>query len=264
MGLFVDTHYPAFHIYRESDLARVAAFKQSKKTSGPRITLSMIVKNEANRYLRQVLQSAKEYISDAVIIDDGSTDNTVAVCKEVLKNLPLRIVQNAESKFSNEVDLRKQQWEETVKSNPEWILMLDADEIFEDRFKDDIKPFLASTNADAVLFRLYDFWDPDHYRDDVYWSAHRRFALFLVRYNPNIDYAWKDTPQHCGRFPLNAYRFNAVSSMLRLKHFGWASIDARISKYERYQKLDPEAKYGWKEQYESILDKNPHLVQWIE
>ncbi|RBN36073.1 glycosyl transferase, partial [Priestia megaterium] len=72
-------------------------------------------------FLREVLKSHLTYIDNAVIIDDCSTDNSVEICKEVLKTVPCRVVQNRVSKFSNEVELRKQQWEETIKTEPNWI-----------------------------------------------------------------------------------------------------------------------------------------------
>lgn len=269
LGLFVDTHYPAYHIYRESSLSGVEPFIRSceespevKKT--PKIILSMIMKNEADRYLRPCLENAKRYITEAVIIDDGSTDNSAEVCLEALDGIPVHLIRNNISKFTNEVSLRKQQWEETIKRNPDWILCIDADEIFEDRFADGVKKLVSNTKADALYFRLYDFWDMNHYRDDEYWKAHHYYRPFLIRYKPNIDYHWKETPQHCGRFPLNINDFKRQYSPLRLKHYGWAKAKDRIEKYERYQKLDPGAQYGWKEQYDSILDENPHLLLWVE
>jgi glycosyltransferase involved in cell wall biosynthesis len=265
--LFVDTQYPAYHIYREELLAGVADFVKGCELMpkmGPRITLSMIMKNEADRYLRSVLTAAKEYITDAVIIDDASTDNSIAVAQEVLEGLPLRIIQNKQSKFSNEFILRKQQWDETVKTNPEWVVVLDADEIFEARFKDEVKELISDPQTDVFCFRLYDFWDPSHYRDDQYWSAHNTLRPFLVRYKPGIEYKWNETAQHCGRLPLTIATFAAKGSELRLKHFGWAKKEHRLEKYNRYMRLDPGAKFGWKEQYESILDENPHLVVWQE
>jgi hypothetical protein len=38
----------------------------------------------------------------------------------------------------------------------------------------------------------------------------------------------------------------------------------RKQKYERYQQQDPQAVYGQKAQYESILDANPTLIRWTE
>lgn len=268
--LFVDTHYPAYHIYHENTLAGVANFiaacekTQAEEPQAARLTLSMVMKNEGDRYLRRMLENARNYISDAVIIDDASSDDSVTICQKVLEGIPLHLIRNETSKFSNEYELRKQQWEETIKVNPEWILVLDADEIFENRFADEVKKLISNPAIDAYYFRLYDLWDEEHYREDEYWQAHKHYRPFLVRYKPQIQYNWKETAQHCGRFPLNVWEFPMEKSELRLKHYGWAKATDRQAKYERYMLLDPQAKYGWQEQYDSILDTAPALVTWEE
>ncbi|MBS0629312.1 MAG: glycosyltransferase family 2 protein [Verrucomicrobia bacterium] len=262
--LHVDTHYPAYHIYRESNLETVPAFKRQCDQNRPRLTLGMCVKNEANRYLRQVLEKASHYITNAIIIDDASTDNTPDVCREALQEIPLRLIQNTESKFSNEITLRKQLWEEIIKTDPDWILILDADEIFEDQFEQHLTELLRNPDVDAYAFRLYDFWDETHYRDDPLWNAHTRYIPFLVRYRPELSYQWRETPLHCGRFPMSIYHLRTLSSPLRLKHLGWAKEEDRLEKYKRYQQLDPQAIWGIKAQYDSILDPSPHLAKWEE
>jgi glycosyltransferase involved in cell wall biosynthesis len=229
-----------------------------------KLTLSMIVKNEANRYLRQALTKHRAFIDKAVIIDDGSTDDTVELCKEVLEGIPLHIIENKTSTFANEVELRKLQWEETVSTNPDWILNLDADEIFEDRFANQVKDILQQKIYDAMYFRLYDMWDETHYREDTYWQAHKFYRPFMIRYQPALEYVWKETPQHCGRFPTNIYHFPYFCHPARIKHLGWSSVKDRENKYERYMDMDPEGRYGWMEQYDSILDKDPHLIPWEE
>ncbi len=269
LDLHVDTHFPAYHIYRESDLANIEDFKRSwkaqKKQNSPRITLSMIMKDEASRYLRPMLEDAKRYITDAVIIDDNSTDSSVALCEEILKGIPYKIIKNKESKFSNEIELRTQQWKETIKTNPDWIVFLDADEIFEDQFAQEVKQLVKSPDIDMYFFRLYDFWNTNHYREDTHWQAHSIYRPFLIRYRPDIPYAWdRKTPQHCGRMPSVATKLLGKTSELRLKHYGWAKEHDRIRKYHRFLILDPEAKYGNQEQYNTILDESPTLIKWVE
>ena len=278
LSLWVDTHYPAYHIYRESSMAGVEEFKavcKGEKPPGqgscivqeqhkPKLTLSMVMKNEANKDLARVLQEHRHYIDAAVVIDDGSTDNSIELCRSILQGIPLQIIENSASKFANEVELRKQQWRATVATNPEWILNLDADELFENRFRQEVRMLIEAPDTDVWYFRLYDFWDEDHYREDEYWNAHSTYRPFLLRYRPGFVAEWNEVAQHCGRFPKSIKTLPYKVSPLRLKHLGWADPKDRMAKYQRYMELDPEARYGWKEQYESILDPNPRLVEWEE
>ncbi|KOP67515.1 glycosyl transferase [Bacillus sp. FJAT-18019] len=293
--LYVDTHYPACHIYRDSDLknakqflratnsdpnpfladitlspseshleAGLAPVKVRESSRRPSLTLSMVLKNEANRYLRQALESHRPYIDQAVIIDDGSNDNTMDVCMDILKGIPIRLINNKNSLFTNEIELRQQQWRETLNVQPEWILNLDADEWFESSFADMLPGMLDQQEIDLYCFRLYDFWNETHYREDDYWHSHLHYRPFLVRYRHNMKVVWKETALHCGRFPANIFDLPHQLSHIRLKHYGWAKPEYRLEKYIRYQQLDPDAKFGWKEQYESILDETPVLVEWVE
>lgn len=271
LELYADTHYPAYHIYRESDLAGVQAYKEKQhgqitnySTRGSRITLAMLVRNEAGRYLERVLRQAAQYIHNAVILDDASTDNTVEVCQKILEGIPLTIVSNPQPGFHNEVALRKQLWELAVSTQPDWILILDADEIFEDKAVYELPRLAADSEIEVYYFRLYDMWDKDHYREDSYWQAHLSFRPFMVRYIPGFPYVWKETPLHCGRFPVNISELKGATSRLRVKHLGWMNPADRQAKFQRYMALDPEGKYGIKEQYLSILDPQPNLKPWIE
>jgi glycosyltransferase involved in cell wall biosynthesis len=225
----------------------------------------MIMRNEADNRLRQMLENARKYITDAVIIDDASTDNSVAICEEVLADIPHLIIKNSASKFHNEIEIRTQQWEETIQTNPDWILFLDADEIFEDSFANSVHLLISNPCIDAYYFRLYDFWDEEHYRQGPYWNAHQGHRPFLVRYRPDIPHMWLNQgAQHCGRMPTSCTKIVGVLSNYRLKHYGWATAALREAKFARYAKLDPEAKHGIKEQYDSILDPAPTLVKWVE
>ena len=233
-------------------------------TENPRLTLSMIVKNEENRYLERALLKHREYIDSAVIIDDGSSDKTVQIVKDILGDKNLTLIENKISLFNNEISLRTQQWNETIKTNPDWMLILDADEIFEDIFKDKVKKLIENIDVDAYLFRLFDFWDEENYRDDALWRAHNTYRCFMTRYQSNYMYKWRKTAQHCGRMPENTLGLPFEKSEMRLKHYGWARACDRLKKYDRYMKLDPEGKFGVMAQYKSILDPKPNLVKWIE
>ncbi len=269
IDLFVDTHYPAYHIYRNEDLEGVQDyidhcqaefnFERTYKATDNKITLSMCVKNEAGAVLEQTLKSLVGHIDEAVIIDDNSTDGTVDHCRSIFKNIPLHIVKNEVSMFQNESTLRKKQWEETIKTNPDWILNLDADEVIEPSFWEMKKQLLNDKEYDAYSFRLYDMWNESEYRDDTYWNAHNTHRTFLLRYQPSFPYKFSDKLQHCGRFPINIFSHKTCRTSSKIQHFGWSTEELRQKKYGRYHALDPNGTYGVRAQYASILDGAPTL-----
>ncbi|MEW6726086.1 MAG: glycosyltransferase [Bacillota bacterium] len=232
---------------------------------GPqKLTLAMLVRNEAGRYLPAVLRHAAQYVDEAVILDDASTDVTVEICRDVLQDIPVFIHVNQSPGFANEINIRKQLWDLAVQTQPDWILILDADEMFEDRAVSELRTLISRPNIDVYAFRLFDFWDMEHYREDEFWKAHLRYSPFLVRYQPHFPYQWQETPLHCGRFPKNIVLLPTASSDLRVKHLGWASREDRLNKYRRYMESDPHGRYGDLGQYRSILDQKPRLKKWLD
>lgn len=288
LELYADTHYPPFHIYRESELSALKEYKtryniplETYKSglglltsdlmtstgsithaSGSRITLAMLVRNEAGRYLEKVLQQAVKFIDQAVILDDASEDNTVELCRQILADIPLTLISNRQSLFANEIVLRKQLWKLAISAKPDWILILDADELFEERAPEVLREIAQRSNVFSYSFRLYDMWTETSYREDSYWRAHNVYRPFMVKYVPEFNYVWQETPQHCGRFPQNIYQLAGDICDLRLKHLGWVKPEDRLTKYERYKRLDPDGVFGIAAQYESILDPNPNLIPW--
>jgi hypothetical protein len=268
LELHADTYYPPYHMYRESELPELIHHKEKYDYEEckplPRLTLAMLVRNEADRYLEKVLTHAAGYIDQAVILDDASTDNTVEVCRRCLASIPHQIVVNKEAGFQNEVVLRKQLWNMAIETKPDWILILDADEIFEDRIVQIMPHLLRNPTADVYYCRLYDMWNEIQYREDKYWQAHIHYRPFLLRYQADYSYIWQETPQHCGRLPVNLGGLRGIQCQMRVQHWGWARPADRLEKFYRYKKLDPKAQYGIKEQYQSILDPKPNLIRWQE
>lgn len=223
----------------------------------------MLVRNEADRYLTRVLDHLSQYVDNIVIFDDASTDNTPDICESYNKATVIRLNNHG---FANEWVLRKFCWDETLKTNPDWILAIDADEIFEDKAITEMRRIIEIPNVDAWSFRLYDLWgSEEYYRDDNFWCAHNQYRIFLIKNLPNVNYVWSMMPVHCGRVPCNiGYAHRIAQSDLRLKHYGWANADEHIKKFNRYMEWDGQGRYGNLAQYYSILDKSPNLVKWVE
>ena len=316
LELYVDTHYPAFHIfyeellqtlpnfikygYREQDIllsggdvtnpplplkariknqlkihyknlrgcyyyTRRKLFAKKRRTTGTKLTLMMMVRNESGRYLDDVIAAVKPLITNAVILDDASTDDTVEIAKKALKGVPHQIIQNSTSHFAEEYKSRSKLWRATIKTNPDWILALDADEILEKQALAILPELLKNPDTDVYGFPLYDFWQPGFYRDDDLWCAHHGFINVLLRYQPKFKYRFLRRNHHSSRLPENALKILPYCNYpLRIKHFGWLKDEDKKAKYERYLKMDPAGKYGSLAQYQSILDEHPNLTKFEE
>ncbi|MDF2713726.1 MAG: glycosyltransferase [Paenibacillus sp.] len=132
--LYVDTHYPAYHIYREADLSGVPAFKQlsGMRTAGrPAITISvcLIVKNEEEA-LPFCLNDVSGIADEIVIVDTGSTDRT----KEIALSFGASVYD-----FEWIDDFAAARNYAFAKATQQYILWLDAD----DRIKEKDRLLLA-------------------------------------------------------------------------------------------------------------------------
>ena len=225
-----------------------------------KLIAGLLIKNEANRYLRECLDDLTQYVDGFVILDNGSTDDSIEICSSYKKCLEVK-TDSTDFKV-NELYLRKLLFELICKYNPEWILMIDADEVFESKFKTEVKKIMAATDFFWFSFIHLHFWgDKIHYRIDKLWKPHNS-AIRLCRYAPDFSYNWGITPFACGSLPFNIFYQPGKRTDIVVKHYGYANPDDIKKKYEFYKEQDPLGRYHAKEHLESIGDKVVSLVQW--
>lgn len=238
--------------------------RRVRRARNNKLTAMLQVRNESGRYLREVLDRLSEAADELVVVDDASEDDTADVCRSYPK--VVRLVELPRPLFGEEWRLRALLWQAAASTEPDWLLSVDADEIYEDRAIREMRVLIDQDVYDWVGFRFHDMWNGSaHYRDDEHWNAHRRHAMTLVRYMPGYPCEYPRADHHVPRLPPAYSALPGLLTDLRVKHMGWAGgWEEKLRKYHRYKRLDPEGKWGSLAQYESILDLNPTLRPWTE
>jgi tetratricopeptide (TPR) repeat protein len=85
--------------------------------SGPRVSLCLVTRNEA-RFLPRMLATTHEYVDEIIVVDNGSTDDTVRIAER----FGARVHRHAEATFQ---EARNRSIE---LASGEWILVIDPDE----------------------------------------------------------------------------------------------------------------------------------------
>lgn len=122
----------------------------------------MIVKDE-DLFLRDCLQSVADIVDEIIVVDTGSTDQTVQIARQ----FGARVVhQNWENHFGQ---ARNRSLDHAV---GEWILILDADERFPPGHAAAIRDFLSRADArvEGVLLQIRNYFGegkPDQYAVDT-------------------------------------------------------------------------------------------------
>ncbi|MFA5385618.1 MAG: glycosyltransferase [Eubacteriales bacterium] len=237
--------------------------QQEEIKNKPKLTAMMIVKNETNRYLEEVIANTLYFCEEIVILDDHSTDNTVEIIDKLQKEYPGRIrLSHARATWDNEGELRQELLDFALMANPDWLIAIDADELYESGMVEEVQRIISQDKAVWVGFRFYDMWNKESYRDDDIWPAGAIYAPRMFRVEKGIEYKIRERNRHCGSIPVLPEGAYGTHSNIRVKHFGWARPEDRERKYYERVAEDPNSSMFPRKVYEAILDSSPTLVKW--
>ena len=130
-------------------------------TNDFKVTVVMPVYNAA-KYLEEALLSAVHLpeVGEIVLIEDGSKDNSLAICEElsrIYEKVSLYVHENNQNKGASESRNLG-----ILKAKHEYIAFLDADDIYKDnRFEKEQNIFLSNPKVDGVYSAVGYINEPD-------------------------------------------------------------------------------------------------------
>ena len=231
-----------------------------------RVIASVVLKNEAEKYLSSFLEWNSSWWDEVFFYDDQSSDDTAKMCSEYGKVFTRP--NDVPSFIENEGAYRSAAWKtmnsEFVFGEDDWILSLDADEFLVGTMKNfdprvGLLQTIESANnvcMDAVALHVPEVWHHDMVplvRVDGFWK--KNWNMRLV--NAKRKGSFKDG-MGCGSVPNPGGNLFKSVKFVSLLHYGYTIPGAIESKHKLYTKNPGRHN---KKHIESIV-ATPELVEW--
>ena len=110
--------------------------KNNSELDKPLLSVALITFNE-ERIIEKTLSAIQNWVDEIVVVDSFSTDKTA----DILASFPVKVYKEKWKGYA------KQKNSAIEKCNGKWILMLDADEVVNEKLKDEILKVLKKSNG---------------------------------------------------------------------------------------------------------------------
>ena len=138
-----------------------------------KITAHCLVKNEEN-FIWYSIKSIIDYVDYVIVYDTGSTDDTVKIIRELIKEYPEKIIfeEKGECDKKRHTELRQKMLERTA---TEWFMILDGDEVWTNRGVEEAINIINSNEKLECLIAPFHLCVGDIYHE---YYKKRNFEIF--------------------------------------------------------------------------------------
>ncbi|WP_283392123.1 glycosyltransferase family 2 protein [Photobacterium phosphoreum] len=132
------------------------------------LSVILITKNEADR-VELCLQSIVDIADEIIVLDSGSTDETVAICQRYTDNVTV----------TDWPGFGKQKQRALDKASCDWVLSIDADEALDEQMQKALVSLLAQDTITPTAYRLP--WGVTLYGKTLKYGRSARSVLRLFK-----------------------------------------------------------------------------------
>ena len=217
--------------------------------------LALLACRDEMSYLPGFLRNVGPQVDGIVALDDGSTDGTAELLERSSEVLEVLRVPPDRPSWEEMRNFRRLV-EAALRHGATWAISLDADERLERAFRARAEQVIAQGEPEgrtAYAVRMRELWGaPDRYRCDGVWGRKAPPRLFAVR--PGQTFS--DAALHAPKVPLEAVRGGSIGRAdLEVYHLRMIRPEDRTARRERYERLDPDARWQPREGYAYLTDE---------
>jgi hypothetical protein len=203
------------------------------------LAASLVVRNEAGRYLEACIDHLADFCDLVVVWDDASDDDTLELLAG--RHDCLRLHGSIQPGFFiHEGHVRQRLLDATLSWSPTHVLAIDADEFVDDGAG--LRRTLEHSTRRIWGLDMEEVWNLDgdelEIREDGGWRTHPVPAVWRVTGDP-AGFRMRDRRLACGRVPAQMNKPRAaLPAGANILHFGWANPATRQARFNRYAEAD--------------------------
>ena len=188
------------------------------------------IKNQI-KTIDECLSKLSSIVDELIILDNGSTDGTLEAYKKYPKIKKILYTEGYEE-GKNKIMLL----EEAKLRNPDWIIWIDADEVFEDHFTREVAEEYMNSKYSRITFRMCNFWlSKERCRFDEHYYLYNLHPQRSMWRNMPGTY-FRDRKIHNG--DIMGVTGKMFLSPYRIKHYGYVDRVDMQKKLDLYMETD--------------------------
>lgn len=208
--------------------------------------IGIMVCGPNEKYLDRSLLEFKRLCDDAIIATNNADDNT----KQTIKKYGFQSYEDNREWGKEQPAIKTALLTRAGDLKPDWIIALDADEVFCQSFTRNEAEALTQSEEIAFNFLIVNLYNDEHHF--AHSSGIQRFwNIRFYKFLPEFGLQFQRKALHCGLAPPMAYRYGWHAPFYVL-HFGLMLKEDRQRKIERYQKYDPHKIYKSGSYYDEL------------
>lgn len=203
------------------------------------------------KYLERSLNEFKRLCDDAIIATNNADEETI----RTIEKYGFRHYADDREWGVCQPDIKTSLLTRAGELAPDWIIAIDADEVFAPEFTREEAERLSAVGEIAYYFLVINLYnDENHFAHSV--GIQRFWNIRFYKYMPEHGLQFQKKSLHCGLGPPITYKYGWHAPYYLL-HYGLMLPEDRQRKIERYQKYDPNKRFKAGAYYDELGQELP-------